>query len=89
MLGLGETGLSMAKWLTRHGARVAVADSRAAPPNAEALRQTCPEATLATGGFRRELFAGIDLIAISPGVPLAEPEVKTAVETITDISSSV
>lgn len=79
MLGLGETGLSMAKWLTRQGARVAVADSRAAPPNAEALRQACPEAVLATGGFKRELFAGIDLIAISPGVPLAETEVHAAV----------
>jgi UDP-N-acetylmuramoylalanine--D-glutamate ligase len=79
VLGLGETGLSMAKWLTRKGARVAVADSRAVPPNAEALRQACPDSTLATGGFKREMFAGIDLVAISPGVPLAEPEVQAAI----------
>ena len=79
MLGLGETGLSMAKWLTRRGARVAVADTRAAPPNADALHRACPEATLVTGGFKRELFTGIDLVAISPGVPLVEPEVHAAI----------
>ena len=37
VLGLGLTGLSLARWLTRHGARVRVADTRAAPPNAHAL----------------------------------------------------
>jgi UDP-N-acetylmuramoylalanine--D-glutamate ligase len=79
VLGLGETGLSMAKWLTRRGARVAVADSRAAPPNADALRRACPEATLASGGFKREMFAGIDLVAVSPGVPLTEPEIEAAI----------
>ena len=29
VLGLGDTGLSMARWLARHGARVHVADTRA------------------------------------------------------------
>ena len=78
MLGLGETGLSMAKWLTRKGARVAVADTRAAPPNADSLRAACPGATLVTGAFSSHAFAGIDLVAISPGVPLSESEVRSA-----------
>jgi UDP-N-acetylmuramoylalanine--D-glutamate ligase len=33
---------------------------------------------LRTGAFEREAFAGIDLVAISPGVPLAEPAVREA-----------
>ena len=78
MLGLGKTGLSMAKWLTRQGARIAVADSRASPPNADALRAACPDAEITTGGFARSAFEGIDLIAISPGVPLSTPEVRVA-----------
>jgi UDP-N-acetylmuramoylalanine--D-glutamate ligase len=78
VLGLGETGLSMAKWLARGGARVAVADTRAAPPNADALRRSCPQATLETGAFSGHAFSGIDLIAISPGVPLTEPAVRAA-----------
>ena len=78
VLGLGETGLSMAKWLTREGARVAVADSRVSPPNVDALHAACPLATLSTGGFAREYFSGIDLIAVSPGIALTEPELRTA-----------
>jgi UDP-N-acetylmuramoylalanine--D-glutamate ligase len=80
VLGLGESGLSMARWLTRKGARIAVADSRASPPNADALRSACPQAALSTGGFARALFSGIDLIAISPGIALAEPEVQAALK---------
>ena len=39
VVGLGESGLGMAKWLHRQGAVVRVADSRDNPPNLEALRE--------------------------------------------------
>ena len=42
VLGLGLTGLSLARWLARHGARVRVADTRAAPPHAAALARELP-----------------------------------------------
>ena len=51
VLGLGDTGLSMTRWLARHGAQVRVADSRDAPPHAGALRDALPDAVLATGAF--------------------------------------
>ena len=44
VLGLGESGLAMAKWLSRQGALVRVADSRVQPPNVEALRAAVPRA---------------------------------------------
>lgn len=78
VIGLGETGLAMAKWLARQGAVVRVADSRVLPPNVEALRSAVPQAELIAGPFAAETFAGIDLIAISPGVPVQEPEVLAA-----------
>ena len=78
VLGLGESGLAMAKWLARQGADVRVADSRAQPPNIDALRQTVPEAVLCCGPFAAETFAGVDLIAISPGVPVQEARVQAA-----------
>lgn len=80
VLGMGETGLSMAKWLSRAGAHVRAADSRVAPPNLETLRQAVPDAQIFSGAFTAEAFAGIDLIAISPGVPLTEPLVQQAVK---------
>lgn len=78
MLGLGETGLSMARWLAREGAHVHVADTRAAPPNLAPLQQALPAATVHCGGLTEELSVGIDLIAISPGVPLADPLIAHA-----------
>ncbi|MDO8438310.1 MAG: UDP-N-acetylmuramoyl-L-alanine--D-glutamate ligase [Nitrosomonadaceae bacterium] len=78
VLGMGETGLSMAKWLSHLGANVYVADSRATPPNLDAMQRAVPAAQVFTGAFAAETFAGIDLIAISPGVPLAEPLVQQA-----------
>ena len=43
VLGLGDTGLSMARWLRRRGAIVSVADTRAAPPHAATLARELPE----------------------------------------------
>jgi len=89
VLGLGSSGMSMARWLAGRGARVRVADSRAVPPNADQLRAELPQVELHTGAFRPETFADAELIAISPGVPLAEPPVRAAlargVEVIGDI----
>lgn len=78
VLGLGLSGLAMARWLKRQGALVRVADSRMQPPNSDALRAALPGVDLASGPFRAETFAGIELIAISPGVPVSEPRVQDA-----------
>ncbi len=78
VLGLGDTGLSMAKWLARRGADVRVADTRAAPPRLADLRRSLPGVAAHCGQHREDIFAGINLIAISPGVPLAEPGVSRA-----------
>lgn len=79
VLGMGETGLSMAKWLLRKEANVRAADSRTAPPCLDALKRVLPESGIFTGGFAPEAFADIDLIAISPGVALAERQVQQAI----------
>ena len=78
VIGLGESGLAMAKWLARQGALVRVADSRQAPPNVDALRTVVSGAELVTGSFADATFANIDLVAISPGVPVQTPPVQAA-----------
>ncbi len=75
VVGLGESGLAMAKWLHRQGARVRVADSRDNPPNLEALQAVAPGAELVAGAFAAVTFANVDLVALSPGVPKATPEI--------------
>ncbi|OIR18360.1 UDP-N-acetylmuramoylalanine--D-glutamate ligase [mine drainage metagenome] len=79
VLGLGETGLSLARYLSAQGARLRVADSRNAPPGVAILRSELPHADVQCGPFGDELLQGIDRIAISPGVPLAEPFVQRAI----------
>ncbi len=75
VVGLGESGLAMAKWLHRQGALVRVADSRDTPPNLEALARVAPDAKVIAGPFVAATFAGIDLVALSPGVPKATPQI--------------
>ncbi len=70
VVGLGESGLAMAKWLNRQGAVVRVADTRDNPPNVEALAAVAPGAELVAGAFAAATFAGIDIVALSPGVAL-------------------
>jgi len=76
VVGLGESGLAMAKWLHRQGAIVRVADSRSNPPNVEALQRVAPGAELLAGPFAGQPFADADLVALSPGVPKATPEIS-------------
>ncbi len=78
VLGLGESGLAMAQWLHRQGARVRVADSRSAPPFAAELKRSAPGAVLLTGSFNDELIDGAELIGLSPGLSLNEPVVAEA-----------
>ncbi|MCK6382922.1 MAG: UDP-N-acetylmuramoyl-L-alanine--D-glutamate ligase [Rhodocyclaceae bacterium] len=78
VLGLGESGLAMAQWLARQGARVRVADSRKEPPFAAELKRSAPGAVLLTGSFNDELIDGAELIGLSPGLSLGEPVVAEA-----------
>ena len=78
VVGLGESGLEMAKWLKRQGAVVRVADSRENPPNRAALAAFAPDIEVIAGPFRAETFEGVEAIALSPGVPKATPEIVAA-----------
>ena len=78
VLGLGDTGLSLTRWLTRHGAHVRVADTRPNPPHATKLKRDFAAVDLVTGSYRAETFSDVDGIAISPGVSLRETLVAQA-----------
>ena len=80
VLGLGETGLSALRWLNTQGARLSVADTRDNPPGIDALQAELPQVNIYTGAFKASIFAEVDLIVASPGVPLSEPEIQAAVK---------
>ena len=73
VLGLGESGLAMAQWLARAGARLRIADTREAPERLPALRAAVSDVEFCAGVFTTELLTEIDFIAVSPGLsPLRE-----------------
>jgi len=75
VLGLGDTGLSVARWVERQGGKARVADTRAAPPRA---RDYAGE--LHCGAFKAGLLDGADLVCLSPGLPLSQPVIIEAVQ---------
>ena len=75
VLGFGDSGASVARWGEHHGARVRVADTRAAPPRARNFN-----GELHLGPFDPILLDGVDLLCISPGLPLEQPLIRIALE---------
>ncbi len=78
VLGLGDTGLSVARWVAREGGLARVADTRAQPPRLAALRSTAPGAQSICGAFTPQLLEGIDLVCVSPGLSLGEGVLQEA-----------
>ena len=82
VVGLGESGLAMARWLARCGARLRVADTRPAPPQLSRLQETVPDAQFVAGALTAALLETIDLVAVSPGLsPIHELADITAAAT--------
>ena len=72
VVGMGATGLSLARWLSARGANVSAVDDRPHPPMASALAAELPEAELRCADFRKWSagdFAPFEIVAASPGVP--------------------
>ncbi len=70
ILGLGASGLAMARWCVACGAQVTVADSREAPPQLAQLRQELSAVVFVSGPLDAALLAGtrIRSVFVSPGL---------------------
>lgn len=73
VLGLGDTGLSVARWVERQGGKVRAADTRDAPPRAADYK-----GEIHTGPFVAALLEGVDLVCASPGLNPDQPIVREA-----------
>ena len=70
ILGLGASGMAMARWCVRCGAQVTVADTREAPPQLAALQKELPQVRFVAGVFDAHLVEGQGLHGVyrSPGL---------------------
>lgn len=78
IVGLGATGMSVARHLAACGETFAVVDSRERPPGLEALRSELQPSEVHLGGFDRTLFLRARRLIVSPGVPVSSPAIEEA-----------
>ncbi len=89
IIGLGQTGLSCARFLVQQGYAVAIMDTREQPPLLSIVQQELPDLLVNTGGLISEWMLKSDTSVLSPGVDPRLPEIKAArdagIEIIGDI----
>jgi len=71
--GLGATGLSCARYLHERGWRIAVTDTRPAPPQLAALAALDARIPVRLGALDPELLEGAVFVVASPGLPVRGP----------------
>ncbi len=83
VLGLGASGLAMARWCVRQGARVTVADTRAAPPQLSTLQAELPSVSFVCAAPNAALLVrtGAQLVLKSPGLaPVQVADIAAAAQ---------
>ncbi len=81
VVGLGATGIAVARYLVKRGAHVTVTDRSPESELGESVGQARElGVTLDLGGHSDGVFQGVDYIIISPGVPPGLPPLRQAVE---------
>jgi UDP-N-acetylmuramoylalanine--D-glutamate ligase len=78
VVGLGLTGLSVARYLGQKGERFAVVDSRENPPGKTELQQEFPDVLTAFGEFPEALFLQANCLVVSPGIAVKTPVIQKA-----------
>ena len=73
IVGLGRTGLSAARYLRAQGWRLAVTDTRSAPPELGALTALDARIPVRLGALDAALLDEALCVVASPGVPLSTP----------------
>lgn len=78
VVGLGLSGWSTVRYLTKHGVIPDVFDSREKPPISEQQRQALADLSCQFGAFTDDAFVGYDYVIVSPGISLMIPALAKA-----------
>jgi len=73
ILGMGATGVSVARFLSARETPFIWIDSRTEPPNLSKLRREYPNIELILGPFDKDFLLNFDRLIVSPGISLSEP----------------
>jgi UDP-N-acetylmuramoylalanine--D-glutamate ligase len=78
VVGLGKTGASCLRFLSKRGIAVSATDSRLKPPGLVDLGSLAGSVDLRLGGFDLSLLDDASQVLMSPGVSLEEPIARAA-----------
>lgn len=73
VIGLGDTGWSVAQYLHKHNLSFMLADTRLNPPHLAKLKREMPEIKLFLGELSPGVIGLADEIILSPGISLSHP----------------
>ncbi len=79
VVGMGDTGISVAHYLQSLNFKFAITDSRDKPPMMELFSEQMPDTPVFTGGFDEAAFKVATHLVVSPGVSLNEPAIIKAI----------
>ncbi|POZ50323.1 UDP-N-acetylmuramoyl-L-alanine--D-glutamate ligase [Methylovulum psychrotolerans] len=89
VVGLGNTGLSVARYLQKLQYRFAIIDSRDKPPMIDEFLEQMPDTPLFTGGFDDAAFQVATHLVVSPGLSLNEKAIMKAIANGSKIVSDI
>lgn len=80
IVGMGATGLSVARFLARQGERFVMLDTREAPAGLDAFKAEFPDVYIELGPLNSETLESACEIVVSPGICIQVPELKAAAD---------
>jgi UDP-N-acetylmuramoylalanine--D-glutamate ligase len=89
VVGIGATGLSVARHLSQLGERFVMLDSRQQPPCLEQLKAEFPDVPVALGEFVVDSFEGADEVILSPGLSRQLPAVQAVLQSDVSVISDI
>lgn len=89
IVGLGDTGLSVARFLSSKGVPFKVVDSRTSPPHLKLFNSTYKEAEVSLGSLDAKVLQEAETIVLSPGVSHNEPEIMRQIQSGKPVISDI
>ncbi|OGT22977.1 MAG: UDP-N-acetylmuramoylalanine--D-glutamate ligase [Gammaproteobacteria bacterium RIFCSPHIGHO2_02_FULL_42_13] len=80
IVGLGQTGLSVARYFLKQDVPFSITDSRTHPPRLDELKKIAPQVEIVLGELSKDLIQRASRLIISPGVSLQKPVIAAAIQ---------
>ncbi len=89
IVGLGATGLSVARYLSEQGVPIMMMDTRENPPQLDEARHRFPDMPLILGHLDEAVLARAHTIVVSPGLSMKTPAIAKQIAKGTEVIGDI